>query len=226
MMLRSEANFAPQTLKEDHLLPFPTFTSEDFDVFKIGGLEPRMKALIALVRPKLTAMGQTVSPYLSALCGEEMFPHVARHARRTINPPNDTWVAWANNKKGYKAHPHFQVGLWSTHLFIQFAIIYESNNKAIFAEHFTEQLMEIRAMIPGSFFWSLDHMQPEVTLHREMNDETFGQLIHKLKHIKKAEALCGIEIKRDDPILLDPNALEAKIESTFRQVMPLYKIAF
>jgi uncharacterized protein YktB (UPF0637 family) len=207
-------------------MSFPTFTSKDFEVFTIDGLEPRMKQLIAQVRPKLTSMGESLSPYLSTLCGEEMFPHVAKHARRTINAPNDTWVAWANNKRGYKAHPHFQVGLWSTHLFIQFAIIYESNNKTIFASHLEEQLSRIRSTIPDHFFWSMDHMQPDVTLQQDMDDKSFEQIIYKLKHIKKSEALCGIQIMQDDPILLNSNALEAKIEQTFEQVLPLYRLSF
>ena len=37
--------------------------------------------------------------------------HVAKHARRSVNPPIDTWVAFAPNKRGYKMLPHFQIGL-------------------------------------------------------------------------------------------------------------------
>lgn len=116
-------------------MPFEGFHTQDFDVFKVPGLEPRMEALIANVRPKLTMLGDEIAPFLSALCGEEMFPHVAKHARRTINPPNDTWVAWAASKRGYKALPHFQVGMFESHLFIIFAVIYESPNKVTFAKH-------------------------------------------------------------------------------------------
>lgn len=206
-------------------MSFPIFTSEDFEVFTVQGLEPRMEQLIAQVRPKLTIMGQQLSPCLSALCGEEMFPHVAKHARRTINPPDDTWVAWAPNRRGYKAYPHFQVGLWSTHLFVQFAIIYESNNKIVFAEQLEKQLDNIRGTIPEHFFWSLDHMQPGVTLHSQMTDESFMQLIYKLRHVKKSEIMCGIQIQRDDPILTDGTALEARIEQTFEQVLPLYQLS-
>ncbi len=52
---------------------FAGFTQEDFDVFTIPGLEPRMEALIGLVRPKLNLLGERLSPALSVLCGEEMF---------------------------------------------------------------------------------------------------------------------------------------------------------
>lgn len=206
-------------------MTFPMFDQEDFDVFTIPGLEPRMEALIRLVRPKLTRIGDQLVPFLSAHCGAPMYPHVAKHARRTINPPADTWVAWAHNKKGYKAHPHFQLGLWSTHLFIQFAVIYESGNKELFARRLEERLDEMRLAIPDHFRWSIDHMQPETTAHGDMNENDFARMIDKLKHIKKTEAMCGIQIERGDPILSDPKKFEDTIKRTFQQVMPLYRIA-
>jgi uncharacterized protein YktB (UPF0637 family) len=208
------------------VLDVPAFDVADFEVFTIPGLEPRMEALIARVRPKLTKLGEELAPYLSALCGEPMYPHVARHARRTINPPDDTWVAWANNKKGYKAHPHFQVGLWSTHLFVQFAVIYESGNKEIFARNLEKKLPAIRKSIPGHFRWSTDHMQPDSSVHKDMSKQDFERMIDKLRQVKKTEALCGIRIDRKDPVLTDPALLTDIIKDTFERVMPLYRIAF
>jgi uncharacterized protein YktB (UPF0637 family) len=205
---------------------FNGFVQTDFDVFRTPGLEARMAALIEQVRPKLHWLGERLSPSLSAICGEEMFPHVAKHARRTVHPPNDTWVAWAHNKRGYKAYPHFQAGLWSTHLFIQFAVIYESGNKEVFARHLRDKLPEIRRIVPGSFFWSLDHMQPEVTLHRDMGADDYQRLIDKLLHVKKSEALCGLSISREDPVLTKPEALVSLMEQTFETLLPLYRLAF
>jgi uncharacterized protein YktB (UPF0637 family) len=203
------------------------FTPEDFNVFTIDGLDARMEALIATVRPKLEVLGSHVAPYLSTICGEEMFPHVAKHARRTVNPPDDTWVAWAHNKRGYKAHPHFQVGMWSTHLFIQFAIIYESDrHKAIFANYMENNLTELKNIVPGHFFWSLDHMKPEVTLHQDMSREDFAEMIEKVKRIKKSEIMCGIQIDRHDPAASNEELLTRKIESTFETLLPLYRNAF
>lgn len=206
-------------------MTMPTFTAQDFDVFTIPGLEPRMSALIERVRPKLQQIGEQTAPWLSAACGEPMFPHVARHARRTINAPDDTWVAWSSSKKGYKGFPHFQVGLWSTHLFIQFAIIYECDNKTRFAERVLGRLVEIRKLIPDTFFWSGDHMDPAFTLDRDLSNEDLARLIERLGTVKKAEILCGLIVKRDDSRLSDPEALTAVIEQTFNAVMPLYAIS-
>ncbi|WP_374110577.1 DUF1054 family protein [Neobacillus cucumis] len=37
-------------------------------------------------------MGEYFAPLLSSLTEDEMFVHVAKNARRTINPPKDTWI--------------------------------------------------------------------------------------------------------------------------------------
>lgn len=204
---------------------FTGFTAADFGAMTVPGLEARMRAIKETVRPKLEALGQRLAPALSAMSGDLFFAHVAKHARRTVNPPDSTWVAWAANPRGYKKDPHFQVGLWSTHLFVWFALIEESPLKPHFAENLERHLDEIRATIPAHFRWSQDHTVPESTPHADMTDGDFATLIRRLKEVKKAEVLCGITIDRADPLLADGDALLARIEETFQTLMPLYRLA-
>ncbi|UVI32254.1 YktB family protein [Paenibacillus spongiae] len=185
-----------------------------------------MTQLIDRIRPKLNELGERLSPMLSGLCGETIYPHVAKHARRTINPPVDTWVAFAPNKRGYKAHPHFQIGLFGSHVFIQFAIIYESTNKSVFAEHALHQLDDIAKHIPAHYIWSGNHMVPGGDRQGELGEQGLRKLLERLKTVKASEALCGINIDRNDPLLLDGEAFVTKAEETFRTVLPLYKMAF
>ncbi|WP_410511653.1 DUF1054 domain-containing protein [Paenibacillus sp. BR2-3] len=207
-------------------MTFTGFTKDDFELFHIPGLEPRMDALISRVRPKLTELGSELAPMLSAICGEEMFPHVAKHARRTVHPPNDTWVAWGPNKRGYKALPHFQVGMFHSHLFIVFAIIYESANKVVFAEALSGHIPDIRKQLPGSFFWSTDHLDPRGIQQADITDGQFAELSRKLKEVKKAEVTCGLRIDKDDPLLQNGEALLNVIQETFETLLPLYRMSF
>lgn len=204
---------------------FAGFAPADFEVFAIDGLEPRMSALIERVRPKLNALGDELSPVLSKLTGETMFPHVAKHARRTINPPNDTWVAYAPSKRGYKMLPHFQIGLWQSHVFIQFAVIYECEAKEAFAERALRELDSIRKKVPSAFVWSKDHMDPSVIKHGKLTDDELADLFRRLKTVKAAELTCGIHVKAGDPLLSDSKAFVEKAETTFRKLLPLYKMA-
>lgn len=205
--------------------PFSGFTERDFDVFDVPGLEARMTVLIERIRPKLEQLGERLAPFLSGLCGETMYPHVAKHARRTVNPPNDTWIAFAANKRGYKAHPHFQIGLFGSHLFVQFAIIYESDNKSVFADHALRQLDEIEKHIPSHYVWSGNHMVPGGDTQGELGHEGLRKLLERLRGVKASEALCGIIIDRNDPLLLDGEAFIAKAQETFTTLLPLYRMA-
>ncbi|MEH7418292.1 DUF1054 domain-containing protein [Neobacillus drentensis] len=206
-------------------MDFVGFTNEDFDVFLIDGLEARMEALKNTVRPKLEQLGEYFAPTLSALTGDEMFVHVAKHARRTINPPKDTWVAFASNPRGYKMLPHFQIGLWNTHLFVWFAVIYEAPQKEIIGERFIKKAAKIHKEIPKEFSWSLDHTKPDTISHQQLTKSDLLAHFERLKTIKKAELLCGYRIERDQVIELGADGLLTRIEDVFNKVAPLYKIA-
>ncbi|WP_042456100.1 YktB family protein [Neobacillus dielmonensis] len=206
-------------------MDFNGFSKEDFDVFLIDGLEPRMEALKNTVRPKLEALGSIFAPALSATTGEEMFAHVAKHARRTIHPPKDTWVAFANNPRGYKMLPHFQIGLWETHLFIWFAVIYEAPQKNDIGARFAKKASKIYKDIPADYVWSLDHTKPETLSHKDLKKNDLLSMFDRLQAIKKAELLCGYTINRDEVIHLDAEGLLTKIDDVFQTVTPLYQLA-
>jgi uncharacterized protein YktB (UPF0637 family) len=204
---------------------FKGFTNGDFDVFLINGLEARMSVLKETVRPKLEDLGEYFAPILSSLTEDEMFVHVAKHARRTINPPKDTWVAFSSNPRGYKMLPHFQIGLWNTHLFIWFAVIYEAPQKDTMAARFSKKLTKIYKDMPKNFVWSLDHTKPETIEHSQLSKEDLQSYFDRLQNVKKAELLCGYTIERDKVVQLGSVGLIQQINDVFSQVSTLYKIA-
>ncbi|WP_261133840.1 YktB family protein [Bacillus sp. Marseille-Q3570] len=204
---------------------FNGFTEQDFNVFNIQGLDARMEAIQNQIRPKLENLGGYFAPTLSAATGDEMFYHTAKHARRTVNPPDDTWVAFANSKRGYKKLPHFQIGLFESHLFVWFAVIYESPIKKDFAKILSEHQGEVLKQIPDDFVWSVDHTKPDAIPHSEVDEETFSKMTTRLKDIKKAELLCGIHIPNHDQILQDGEALLSKMDQTFHTLTLLYNYA-
>lgn len=201
------------------------FTQEDFDVFDIDGLDARMEAIKASIRPKLVAAGESLTPLLSINTGDEMVYHVAKHARRTVNPPKDTWVAWANDKRGYKKHPHFQLGLWGSHLFLWYAVIYEAEGKVQIGQALERSIDELLQLVPDHFHWSADHTVPASTAQKELGRDGVLTLIKRLQDVKKAELLCGVRIDRHDPILTDERALATKIEETFKILSHVYTLA-
>ena len=45
------------------------------------------------------------------LAGRPVYVHVAKHARRTVNPPPETWAAFSHEARGYKKTPHFALAV-------------------------------------------------------------------------------------------------------------------
>jgi uncharacterized protein YktB (UPF0637 family) len=201
------------------------FTTEDFNVFTIDGLEARMQALKNQIQPRLQALGDYFSSELATMTGHEWYPHVAKHTRRTINPPNDTWVAFSGNKRGYKMLPHFQIGLWETHMFVWFAVIYEAPNKAEFGKVLENQAEKIKESIPNHFVWSLDHTKPDVIPHSTLSSDDLKKMFQRLQQVKKAEILCGIQIKKENAVALSDDELIKAISEAFVHLIPLYKLS-
>lgn len=121
-----------------------------------------MKAIQTRIQPKFQALGDDLLPSLSVRSGLEMFLHIAKHARRKVNPPVDTWMAVANNKRGYKQHPHFQIGLFDDRVFIWLAFIYELPNKREIAGKFLKQASDIKRRLPADMLLSFDHMKKKM----------------------------------------------------------------
>jgi len=206
------------------VMTLQTFKEKDFAVFSVDGLEERMDAIKTNIHPKLEALGEQFSHYLSEQTGETFFYHVAKHARRKVNPPNDTWVAFSTNKRGYKMLPHFQIGLWGTHAFIYFGLIYECPQKVEAAHAFLGHLNDLKTNIPNDFVWSIDHTKPGVKPHNMLEANELQKMIERLATIKKAELLVGIHISPEEfPTLTDEQFL-TKVEATMQSLLPLYKI--
>lgn len=199
------------------------WTSEDFHVFQIDGLDARMEALTTIVRPKFNELGEIFSAYFSVRTGDEFFPHVAKHARRTVNPPKNSWVAFAPYKRGYKALPHFQIGLWGTHLFIVVAIIYEAPQKQEMAKRLLNNIKKIEAL-SDDYVISGDHMQPDAISLSEARDGKLEQYITRLHDVKKGEFLVGRHIPAEEAIKLSSEQFLALVEKTFDELLPIYHV--
>lgn len=197
------------------------WTTEDFHVFRINGLDERMGALSQIVRPKFQTLGEVFSAYFSANTGEEFFPHIAKHARRTVNPPKDSWVAFAPYKRGYKSLPHFQIGLWESHLFIVLAIIYEAPQKREMAERLLAHQDDFDKL-SEDFVISGDHMSPSAVPLREARDEQLKQLLERLRDVKKGEFLVGRHIPAKEAIKLSSDEFMQLAEETFDNLLPIY----
>ncbi|WP_414052785.1 YktB family protein [Macrococcus animalis] len=199
-----------------------TFTNKDFDVFKVEGLASRMEVLIETTRPKLENLGDHFSKYLSEQTDETFYPHVAKHLRRKTNPPNDTWVAFSTNKRGYKMLPHFQIGLFGSHAFVLFGIIYESPDKERMASKWKKQIKTIQSL-DNDYIIKGDHMKEDYDFIKNIQKKDIDAYINRLVDVKKGELMFGkVFYPGDDALKSDKSFIQA-IEKTYFDLLPLYQ---
>lgn len=201
-------------------LTFQGFDQKDFHTFKIEGLDERMEAIQTRIQPKFQEIGSELVDFLAAKLGNEVYLHIAKHARRTVNPPKDTWLAIADNKRGYKKHPHFQVGVFDDHVFIWLALIYELPNKSEIAKSFIDKYDEIK-QLPDNFVVSFDHMQKDSLSITELEMKH----LERFRDVKKAEFLVGRHFQSDDHVLKDGDKFLDEVKRTYEELIPLYHVA-
>lgn len=201
------------------------FTEQDFELMRLPGLESRMHAIREQIQPIFRRLADHLAAFLNEHAEAPFYPHIARHARRTVNPPDSTWLALAQDKRGYKKYPHFQFGIWPTHLFFWLAIIEEYPDKKRFGEALLERVPEIIQSTPSYFSWSADHMKDETMAHHDLNKQQLEQLFLRLTKIKKAELLCGVVISKQEAITKTENDLTSYLEEQVTRLLPMYKLA-
>lgn len=203
-------------------MAFKGFIKEDFQTFTVNGLDERMEAIRNRIQPKFQTIGDALIDDLSTTTGHTMHVHIAQHARRTVNPPKDTWMAFCHNKRGYKQHPHFQIGLFDDHLFIWLAFIYELPNKKEIAERFLDHTNDINNAIPNDYVISLDHTKKDAT---KLEKIKLNESLERFQNVKKAEFLIGRHFASDDPALKDGKAFLNEVKNTFETLSPIYKLS-
>lgn len=201
---------------------FNGFEKSDFDTFKIEGLHERMTAIRKQIQPKFQIIGDELVDYLSAKLGNEMFIHIAQHARRTVNPPDDTWMAFSLNNRGYKMLPHFQVGLWDDRLFVWLAYIYELPKKTEIAKKFIHHKEDLTKLIPKNYDISLNHMKKS---NETMKEVDFDRVLERFSKVKSAELLIGKQFSLEDSILKDGDSFINEIKLIYDVLIPIYQLS-
>ncbi|GEN32126.1 uncharacterized protein YktB (UPF0637 family) [Cerasibacillus quisquiliarum] len=203
-------------------MSFKGFTQADFETFHIDGLDERMAAIRKRIQPKFKAIGDELADYLTEKAGHDMYIHIAKHARRTVNPPNDTWMAFSYNKRGYKKHPHFQIGLWDDRVFVWLAYIYELPNKQAYARTFLEHEETLADIIPQDYDVSMNHMKKS---NEKWADIHLREKLERFLKVKSAEFLVGKQFAMGDPILQDGEAFINEVKAIYDTLIPVYQLS-
>lgn len=201
---------------------FSGFSKPDFDVFLIPEFHARMSALRTTVRPKLAMLGDDLAPRLTDITGHAMYPHTASHARRRVNPPDDTWVAFSRSERGYKRYAHFEVGIFLDGVFVRFSIKPESDeDKQAFLQYLSEQgtkAFDLKDSEP-IWYYANDHGVNGRDI-RTLNREHISAIIQKTQ-LKTHGFSVGLVFARDHAVVRSAEFV-TRAHNAIRHLAPLY----
>lgn len=203
------------------------FTSRDFQVFALPGFAERMAAIRSQVSPKLEALGEALRPLVARAVGGEVYPHVARHARRTVNPPGDTWVAFGPERRGYKKTQHFKLAISRHCLRLLFEVGPEYADKPRWARAFRRELprlaRDLRAA-PGLGWFRNEHDEEAAVLLAELDEAGWLQLAEALTRTRDGQLVLGRRVQAAEAARWRPADYERAAAETFGALAACFRL--
>jgi len=202
-------------------MEFEGFAAADFDVFAIDDFEGRMAGIRASIRPKLAALGADLAADVEEAAGAPLFPHVAQHMRRRVNPPAETWVAFARDKLGYKRWTHYRVAVSGAGVRVTVFVEDDADDKAQFGanlEAAAEPLLKKLRNAPVQWYT----LAEEPVRQAELTTARLAEVGASLQRLKTAKFQAGAAIPRDQAIALGAEGFEAWALEHARILRPLY----
>jgi len=203
------------------------FGAGDFKVFDVKGFQPRMSEIRTRIRPKLETLGRSLAPALARSLSGETFAHVAKHARRTVNPPDDTWVAFGPDARGYKKHCHFKVAVSRQCVRFVFEIGPEHAEKKRWAAAWKKnagKLSPVLRRMKDLAWFKNEHDETPAAALGDMTPEELAALGDELLRTRDGQLVLGRVVAADAAARwTEAQYREAALE-TFRALVPLYRL--
>jgi uncharacterized protein YktB (UPF0637 family) len=201
-------------------LPALGFKPRDFEVFAVEGFSARMELIYRHIRPRLVKLGDELAPELSRKLHLEFFPHVAKHARRTVNPPPETWAAFGPSPKGYKRYGYLALCISRAGLHARAVVKTEADHRPEIGAKLRTKSSELAKSFRGSKIaryekWDFKHLPAAAEAH-----STFFEALADSLDKKAGVIDVGFGWNIGDSVRLDRDELL----DAMRELAPLYCI--
>lgn len=173
------------------------FDKNDFKVFEDMTLSGRLDLIKTNLDPKFEVFGSDLLKHLEDEYQQKFFMKIAKHQRRTKNPPPDTWLAINQDKKGYKKTPHLELGLWPDRYFITFSLLADIRDRQKYypiLEKYQDQIVK------EGWGVSNDH-----TSSKLLPASDFEKVIAHYQKVKSSDLVIGFELLNTSKEVLSGN---------------------
>ncbi len=205
----------------------PAFVAGDFKIFDVLGVKPRMTEIRARLRPKLDALGESLSSSVGRSVGGEVFAHVAKHARRTVNAPDDTWVAFGPDARGYKKHSHFKIAVSRRCVRFLFEIGPEHADKRRWAATWKKNAPKIGPVlgrVKHLAWFKNEHDEEPASPLSDFTLEKLGELADELSRTRDGQLVIGRAVPAEEAARWTEAQYRSAALETFRTLAPLYRL--
>jgi uncharacterized protein YktB (UPF0637 family) len=196
-------------------------------VFEIDGFVSRMDAIKRRIRPKLEAAGRDLLADVGRIGSTPAFAHVARHARRTVNPPDDTWVAFAGDKRGYKKHCHFKVAVSRGAVRFLFEAGPEHADKKRWVAAWRRdapKLVPVLRRARGLAWFKNEHDETPAAVLSDLAADAVARLGDELVRTRDGQLVLGRAVPAEEAARWKPADYARAARETFQLLAPLYRL--
>jgi uncharacterized protein YktB (UPF0637 family) len=208
-------------------MPAASFSLADFKVFDVKGFQPRMAEIRTRLRPRLDAFGHALAPGIGRATGAPTFAHVARHARRTVNAPDDTWVAFGPDARGYKKHPHFKVAVSRHCVRFLFEVGPEHADKKRWVAGWRRsagRLGPVLRRIRGLAWFKNEHDEQPAALLADLSPQQIQELADEIIRTRDGQLVIGRAVPSEEAARWTESQYRAAALEAFRALAPLYRL--
>ncbi|MGC1340609.1 MAG: DUF1054 family protein [Candidatus Binataceae bacterium] len=196
------------------------FTQNDFRIFEIEGFSARMEQIAARVRPRLMRLGAELAPDLGRKLHLEFFPHVAKHMRRTVNPPAETWAAWGPSPKGYKRYGYLALCISRLGIHARVVVKSDADNRPEMAQRIAAKSSALAKSLRGTKIARYDRWDfAALPGENPASEELFTAMAQALE--KKTG---GIDLGFGWPVREALRIDRAEVIDAFGELEPIYRI--
>ncbi|MGE5590307.1 MAG: DUF1054 family protein [Bacillota bacterium] len=156
--------------------------------------------------------------------GLTFYPRVALHARRTVNPPDDTWVAFGPSPRGCKRFGHFALGLSLEGVYMRFVVKPEFDQRSRLARALRKQGLSLLQSLEtwrGYSLYGDDRGSGSVPVE-ELTKRDMEAAAARLAEVKSASLAVGAGWSRNNPTVRQGEALISQAAEMAGELLPLY----
>jgi uncharacterized protein YktB (UPF0637 family) len=196
------------------------FNHADFKVFELEDFNERMQQIYAHVRPKLLRLGDELAPELARRLHTEFFPHVAKHARRTVNPPPETWAAFGPSPKGYKRFGYLALCVSAVGIHARAVVKPEADRRAEIGQLLQMRKGELARAFSGTRIGQYDKWGFSQMPDESAADEDFFSALGRNLGKKSG----GLDVGFGWPIKAAVRLDRDELIDAFAELEPLYRL--